>query len=249
MGGINCGNSNGRVIKNDLYRLEYATYTKYLFKCFESFYSANTFVEEFTLLEIVDTSNALEAYRKALIAFQEAVTYLKHARCSLENCYNEIEPLFKFSRLKNGSVEQYKKFNDSFAKEVFNQEGVVTDEIKVWRSVIQSLQNGGEVDYLVFQQGELQKFETVLQSLIEEYKKLQQDIQQGVSHVSIRDIEVDVTPLTAMALTKISELTSSLTYLCLIEYSAHTSVSGKKVDVFDLLPKFGNDIAQNQKIN
>ncbi|WP_220375889.1 hypothetical protein, partial [Staphylococcus pseudintermedius] len=56
------------------------------------------------------------------------------------------------------------------------------------------------------------------QNLFEEYQKLEKYIRQGVSHVAIRDIEVDITPLTAMALTKISELMSSLTYLCLVEY-------------------------------
>lgn len=42
MGGINCGLSNNRVVKNDMYRLEYALYTKYVFKCFENFCNANT---------------------------------------------------------------------------------------------------------------------------------------------------------------------------------------------------------------
>lgn len=249
MGGINCGNSNGRVIKNDAYRLEYASYSKYLFKCFESFYNANSLIEEFTILEIDNTDKALVAYKGALVSFQEAITYLQNARNSINNCYSEIEPLFKFSRLKNGSVDQYKKFNSSFAKDLFEKEGIVTSETSVWESVVQSLQSGGEVDYLVYQQTELVALDNILKELLKEYQKLEKDVRQGVSHVSIRDIEVDVTPLTAMALTKISELTSSLTYLCLVEYSAHTSVSGKKVEVFDLIPKLNDNALKHRKFN
>lgn len=248
MGGINCGNSNGRVIKNDVYRLEYASYSKYLFKCFESFYYANSLVEEFTLVEMKDTDKALVAYKGALVGLQESISHLQDAKESLNNCYKEIEPLFKFSRLKNGSVGQYRKFDDSFAKSLFEKEGVVTSEVKVWESVINSLKNGGEIEYLIYQHQEMTILEKILQSLLEEYKKLEQDVRQGVSYVSMRDIDVDVTPLTAMALTKISEITSSLMYLCLVEYSAHTSISGKNIEIFDLLPKSSNSEVQYQQI-
>ncbi|HDT8482045.1 TPA: hypothetical protein REB19_002474, partial [Staphylococcus pseudintermedius] len=111
------------------------------------------------------------------------------------------------------------------------------------------LQNGGEVDYLNDQQNKLIVFENTLQNLFEEYQKLEKYIRQGVSHVAIRDIEVDITPLTAMALTKISELMSSLTYLCLVEYSAHTSITGKTIDVLDLLPKTNKNSIQHLKAN
>lgn len=123
MGGINCGLSNNRVVKNDMYRLEYALYTKYVFKCFENFCNANTWVEEFTLLEIDDNDNALVAYKKALFAIQEAITNLQSAKNALINSYNEIAPLFKFSQLKNGSINQYKKYDHSFAKGVFEKAG------------------------------------------------------------------------------------------------------------------------------
>lgn len=249
MGGINCGNSNGRVIKNDSYRLEYAFYSKSLFKCLENFYSANAWVEEFTLLEITDTEKALFAYEEALRNFCEAMTHLEFAKKSLLNCYNEIAPFFRFSRLRNGAVNQYKKFNESFAKDLFEKERIVTNETKVWKDVISSLKNGGEVDYLLYQQEELVNLEKVLKNLFTEYQKLEKDVRQGVSHVSIRDIDVDVTPLTAMALTKINDLISSLTYLCLVEYSAHTSVSGKTVEVFDLLPKSNDNLTNYQKVN
>ncbi len=249
MGGINCGNSNGRVIKNDIYRLAYASYSKYLFKCFERFYYANSLVEEFTLAEINDTDEALVAYKGALVGFQEAITYLRSAQESLDRCYDEIVPLFKFSRLKNGAIGQYRKFDDSFAKTLFEKEGVVTSEVKVWESVINSLKNGGEIEYLVYQQQEMVILKNILQSLLEEYIKLEQAVRQGVAFVSMRDIDVDVTPLTAMALTKISEITSSLTYLCLVEYSAHTSISGKNIEIFDLLPKSSNGELQYQQIN
>ncbi|EHT3689234.1 hypothetical protein KXP88_001668 [Staphylococcus pseudintermedius] len=249
MGGINCGLSNNRVVKNDMYRLEYALYTKYVFKCFENFCNANTWVEEFTLLEIDYNDNALVAYKKALFAIQEAITNLQSAKNALINSYNEIAPLFKFSQLKNGSINQYKKYDHSFAKGVFEKAGVVTNETKVWESVIHSLQNGGEVDYLNDQQNKLIVFENTLQNLFEEYQKLEKYIRQGVSHVAIRDIEVDITPLTAMALTKISELMSSLTYLCLVEYSAHTSITGKTIDVLDLLPKTNKNSIQHLKAN
>lgn len=249
MGGINCGVSNGRVIKDDLYRLEYANYSKYLFKCFESFYRANAFVEDFTLLEISDTSSAFEAYKIALDTLKDAVNHLESAKLSLDNCYTEIEPLFRYSRLKKGSVDQYKKFEANFAKKLFENESLKTNETAVWESVVHSLQSGGEVEYLVYQKEKLNILADNLVKLIEEYKQLGKYVRQGVSHVIIRDIEVDITPLTAMILTNINELISSLTYLCLIEYSAHTSISGKKVELFDLLPKSKNVLMEHQKIN
>lgn len=236
MGGINCGASNRRVTKNDIYRLEYAAYTKNLFLCLEHFYRANALVEEFTILEKGNSEAALSAYKTTLGEFEASLEYLRQAYSSLSNCYNEIAPLFHYSRLKEGAIAEYRSFDALFAKSTFEQAGVVTSETRVWNEVVDILQSGGEVDYLKYQQAELNTLQNILEKLLEEYKSLEKSVSLGISHIAIRDIDVQVTPYTAMALTKLNDIISSLTYLCLVEFSAHTSISGKKLDVFDLIP-------------
>lgn len=49
----------------------------------------------------------------------------------------------------------------------------MTGEEKVWVSVIHSLKNGGEIEYLTYQQNEMIVFENILKNLFEEYRKLE----------------------------------------------------------------------------
>lgn len=236
MGGINCGCSNNRVIKITEYRLAYAEYTKALFQGLELFSKANSSVEDFTILELEDTPKALLAFRNALDSLDQSKTAFCRAIDFLDKCLAEIRPLFRYDKIKNGSIEQYQITDTDSNYIQWSENGLVTVGKSVWDDVVQSLVTGGEVKYLEYQIGQVEDLIQIISNLMLEYKAIEPDVRLGVSFVKIRDIEVDVTPYTAQALTKINDIFSSLTALCLLEYTSHTSISGKTIDASDMIP-------------
>lgn len=236
MGGINCGKSNNRTVVTNEYRLNYAKYTKNYFKGLELFFSANVSVEDFTILEIENTNNAVKAYKKAIKLLAKAKNAFVIAKNSLKDCYECLEPLYKYNRIKEGSIASYRNLDQDKYYKLLHDNALIQDENVIYKNVYKLLCEGGEVSYLEYQINELGTLIDIIENLKLEYSKIENKVRSGMSYVSIRDIEVDVTPYTAKALTKINDISNSLVHLCLFEFTAHTSISGKKVELLDLIP-------------
>mgnify|MGYP000881808871 CR=1 FL=1 len=235
MGGINCGVSNNKIKYMSEYRLNYARYMQEYFKFLEQFSKANYFVEEFTIKEIEDTKEANRAYKNVLDLLSFSIESLNESEKYLNTCCELLRPLFKYDKIRDVTRETYSNIDALKSRELWETAGLLTSEQKVWNMVTEKLVEGGELEYLSYQHSELKLLKNHVEKLVLEFEKLEDSINLGVSYVSIRDLEVNVTPYTAMILSKISDVSSSITYLCLLEYSTHTSISGKELSVEDFI--------------
>lgn len=235
MGGINCGNSNGRVFSITSYRLNYAEYMKYYFEGLKLFFESNVAVENFTVKEVDSTEEAIELYKESLSLLDKSILQFNESKKYLIECSNVIKPLYKYDKIKNAVVEGYRSINSQEIKSILEENSLTTSENTVWKEVVSNLQNGGEVEYLKYQETQLNTLIEIVSKLKFEYLKLDKYIQSGTSHVAMRDLDVKVTPFTAQALAKINDISSSISYLCILEYTSHTSVSGKNVTIDDFV--------------
>lgn len=94
-----------------------------------------------------------------------------------------------------------------------------------------ALQKDGDLEYLKILNSKISSLRNVLKDLLTEYSKesVKEDAMRGKLQLSIRDADNKITALTASALTKISQVSTEITSFCLIEYSTHTSLTGKEI--------------------
>ncbi|CAJ2235114.1 hypothetical protein [Companilactobacillus paralimentarius] len=230
MGAINCGSSHyGQ--KNLEYAGQYAEVTKSIFDIQTEFGKANSYVESLVLNERTDSRESLIDLKSSQEHFERAIMSAKSAKEKIQKMQLTLQPLYRQNELHKEFVDPYSQRDQDRAYEFWNKMGMVPGKSESFDQVKLALQKDGDLEYLKILNSKISSLRNVLKDLLTEYSKesVKEDAMRGKLQLSIRDADNKITALTASALTKISQVSTEITSFCLIEYSTHTSLTGKEI--------------------
>lgn len=234
MGGINCGMSGNRT-RGGNFVGEYATVTHDLFSVLSTVASVNVTIENVVLSEQDNSETSLIEKDKAVQLLDQAQNQLANVSDHICLAKAILEPIYRQDDLKKEIINPYSKKDQQKSYEFWVDQDIMSSNKKLFDEVVTILKHDGEMGYLNY----LDKMSTQLNAILGDLKKEYQSvtttnsIANGTFQLAIRDAENSVTALTAKTLTLTNTITTALTTYCLVEYTSHVSISGKKLDYND----------------
>lgn len=231
MGGINCGLSGNRTTGGHFVE-EYASVTHDFFSVLTTVAAVNVAIEDVVLNEQDNSETSLMKRDKAVRLLNQAEEQLLNVRDHLNLATAILEPIYRQADLKKEIVDPYSTQDQQKSYDFWVKHGLVTSNKLLFDKIVSLLKRDGDMGYLKY----LAKLSTELSSVLSDLEKEYQSsdttnsIENGTFQLSMRDAKNSATALTAKTLTLANTITSALTTYCLVEYTSHTSISGKNLD-------------------
>lgn len=246
MGGINCGQSNNRTPHNGKgYALYYAFVMKDIFKLSKIFSNININVEKMVINEGSDSRKALNYLDKVKKDFDNFAICLNDTILSIKNAKKSLKPFFMQKELRDGFVEPYKENNKSKeSHEFWIENGELPKEDYTFELVFSVLKEKGDLGYLELLEDSVEKLRYTCGLLSKEYGSslAKANVKKGKLQLAIRDADNNITALTVSAVTSLHNLFVMASSYCLLEYTSHTSLTGKDLNYREYsVPRIGEN--------
>ncbi|MCH4003712.1 MAG: hypothetical protein LKH52_02605 [Lactobacillus crispatus] len=239
MGGINCGQSNGRSPHNGRagFSMHYAFVMKDVFALNKIYSEANIFLEDLVVNELLNSQKALENRNSVIHALKDLNQKLDKTIVDIKKAELTLEPYFAQKELREGFIEPFrnnKEINESH--DFWVENGELPNENSVFNTTVEVLKKKGDLGYLQLLEESIKDLYGVVQSLSYEFAsdKTEKEIRKGMFQLAIRDAKNDVTALMTNLTAKLSALFSLVSSYCLLEYTSHTSLTGIDLNFKDL---------------